>query len=81
MKYLLILCFLQVCVDVNAQKADDPFHNYDQKIPNSQVSFHMVAIPAGSFVMGSPGTEKGRRQDEGSAIKVFVDSFWIETIQ
>lgn len=35
----------------------------------------MVVIPAGSFEMGSPGTEEGRRSYEGPVHQVSVNSF------
>ena len=34
----------------------------------------MVVVPAGSFLMGSPGTEKGQFDDEGPVHRVTVDS-------
>jgi hypothetical protein len=36
---------------------------FTEAIPGSQVSFDMVAIPGGEFLLGSPGREPG-----GSAI-------------
>ena len=38
----------------------------------------MVPIPGGSFLMGSPATEKGRHADEGPPVLVTLDSFWME---
>ena len=37
----------------------------------------MVAIPAGSFTMGSPSSEKGRNADEAPQKKVQVSGFWM----
>ena len=37
----------------------------------------MVPITGGTFVMGSPETEKARKPDEGPQHKVTVDSFWM----
>lgn len=37
----------------------------------------LVAVPAGSFVMGSPATERERRDDEGPQHKVTLRSFAI----
>ncbi len=36
---------------------------YSEKIPGTKVSFAMVGIPGGTFRMGSPKGEKGRRGD------------------
>jgi len=49
-----------------------------QKIPNSEVSFDMVLVPAGKFTMGSPDAEKGRKGDEGPQFTVEVDPFYME---
>ena len=54
------------------------FAAYEQKINGTAVSFKMIPIPAGSFVIGSPEKEAGHQPDEGPAIKVSIDSFWIE---
>ena len=37
----------------------------------------MIAIPGGSFIMGSPPTEVGRRPDEGPQHQVKISPFWI----
>lgn len=41
------------------------------------VCFDMVAIPAGTFQMGSPSTEDGREDDEGPVHRVTVPAFWM----
>ena len=58
--------------------SDTSFVPYEQTIPGTNVSFKMIPVAAGSFVMGSKADEKGRKADEGPATKVTVDSFWIE---
>jgi formylglycine-generating enzyme required for sulfatase activity len=50
---------------------------YAEKIPDSNVSFDMVAIVGGTFDMGSPSGEKGRGDDEGPQHPVSVRSFWM----
>jgi formylglycine-generating enzyme required for sulfatase activity len=50
---------------------------YTQKIPDSKVSFEMVAIPSGTFLMGSPEDEKGRGEDEGPQHPVTIRPFWM----
>jgi formylglycine-generating enzyme required for sulfatase activity len=54
------------------------FKTYEQKIPNTEVTFKMIAVPAGSFTIGSPFSETGRDDDEGPQKKVKVEAFWIE---
>ncbi|MBS1934619.1 MAG: SUMF1/EgtB/PvdO family nonheme iron enzyme [Bacteroidetes bacterium] len=78
MKQFLLLFLVSVSIAVSAQQSDTSFHSYQQTVPNSSVSFKMVAVPAGAFLMGSPANEKGRHDDEGPAVKIFVDSFWME---
>jgi formylglycine-generating enzyme len=53
------------------------FENFNEKIPGSNVSFDMVAIPGGTFNMGSPDDEPLRKPDEGPVRKVTVSKFWI----
>jgi len=50
---------------------------YKQDIPDSLVSFEMLPIKGGTFTMGSPAGEKGRRPDEGPQRKVTVSPFWM----
>jgi formylglycine-generating enzyme required for sulfatase activity len=55
-----------------------PTHQaYTEKIPDSDVRFDMVPIPAGTFLMGSPTTEKGRKADEGPQHPVTLHPFWM----
>jgi formylglycine-generating enzyme required for sulfatase activity len=53
------------------------FENFTEMIPGSNVSFDMVAIPEGSFDMGSPDDESLRDDDEGPVRKVALSRFWI----
>lgn len=46
-------------------------------IPGTRVSFVMLPIPPGEFVMGSPESEKGRKTDEGPQHKVKIEPFWM----
>lgn len=51
---------------------------YTQTIPGSQgVTYTMAPIPAGEFMMGTPGTEAGRSPDEGPLHKVKLEAFWM----
>ena len=52
---------------------------FEQKIPGTDAVFKMVPIPAGKFMMGSPTSEKGRKDDdEGPQHEVTVDPFFME---
>ena len=50
---------------------------YSAKIPGTTVVYEMVPIPGGTFVMGSPTTEKGRKANEGPQFQVRVEPFWM----
>jgi len=51
--------------------------NFVQRIPGTDVTFEMVQVPAGTFTMGSPTSEAGRKPDEGPQVEVEVDPFYI----
>lgn len=70
-----ILFFVVACVLVFSTIYGQ--ETYMQKVPGSAYEIKMVPVPAGSFIMGSPVTEKGRRADEGPQKKVTVSAFWI----
>jgi formylglycine-generating enzyme len=57
------------------------FETFTENIPGSNVSFKMVAIPGGSFEMGSKDSEPLRDVDEGPVRKVTLSSFWIGEIE
>ncbi|MDH3290907.1 MAG: SUMF1/EgtB/PvdO family nonheme iron enzyme [Gemmatimonadota bacterium] len=57
------------------------FTDYTEYIPGTTVSFEMVAIPGGTFRMGSPESEPYRRADEGPVHSVAVDSVWMGRIE
>lgn len=44
---------------------------------HKSVSFDMIAVRGGEFVMGSPKDETDRGKDEGPQIKVRIKPFWI----
>jgi formylglycine-generating enzyme required for sulfatase activity len=54
------------------------FQSYSETIPGSEVKIRMVAIPGGSFLMGSPESEPYRRPDEGPVRRVKLSPFWMQ---
>jgi formylglycine-generating enzyme required for sulfatase activity len=50
---------------------------YTEEIPGTRVKFDMVAIPGGTYLMGSPENEPGRQPDEGPQHPVTVRPFWM----
>jgi sulfatase modifying factor 1 len=59
----------------------DTFVDYTEFIPGTSVSFEMVAIPGGTFEMGSPESEAYRRDDEGPVHSVSVSPFWMGRVE
>jgi len=51
---------------------------YTNTIPGSSVTYAMLPIPGGEFVMGSPATEAHRNADEGPQHRVAIEPFWME---
>lgn len=50
---------------------------YTTTIPGTDVTFEMIPIPGGKFMMGSPESEEGHRSDEGPQVEVVVEPFWM----
>lgn len=57
--------------------AEGAMQTYTNTIPGTRVSFVMVPIKGGEFVMGSPETEADRKPDEGPRHKVKISPFWM----
>ncbi len=55
---------------------DQPFDKYTDKIPGTEITFDMVPIKGGTFMMGSPESEQ-HLDDEGPQAEVTVDPFWM----
>ncbi len=56
---------------------EEEFKNYTEVIPGSDVKFEMVAVPGGTFAVGSPDSEPFRDADEGPQRQVQLTPFWI----
>jgi formylglycine-generating enzyme required for sulfatase activity len=55
----------------------DTFQNFKEMIPGTVIDFEMIAIPGGTFLIGSPESETYRRDDEGPQKKVTISPFWM----
>ena len=53
------------------------FINFTERIPGTSVEFEMVAIPEGSFTIGSPTEEPMRGVNEDPNVKVNISGFWM----
>jgi len=59
----------------------DGLNNFTEYIPGSSVSFEMLALPGGTFQMGSPPDEPFRNADEGPVREVEVSPFFMGKIE
>ena len=65
------------CVICGTALAQQKLESYTQSIPGSDVKYDLVAIQGGEFLMGSPASEKGRKEDEGPQHKTKIEPFWM----
>lgn len=74
MKYIPIFCFSFLFFNqLFAQKLS----SYKQIIPGSMVSFDLIAIPSGEFLLGSSAQDIGHKADEGPQRRVKMNAFWM----
>jgi len=57
------------------------FENYAEQIPGSCQTISMIAIPGGTFKMGSDKSEPFHKEDEGPVRNVTVSSFFMSEVQ
>ncbi len=59
------------------EKSPADMKAYTGKIPGTDITFDMLPIPAGTFMIGSPEGEAGHKPDEGPQRKVKIEPFWM----
>jgi len=58
------------------------FASYTEELLDTGVTFNMIAIPGGTFDMGSPPDEPFRGEDEsGGPVKVELSPFWMGEVE
>jgi len=57
------------------------FENFIEKVPGTSVTFKMIAIPGGTFKMGSSADEPYRNESEGPVREVALNSFYMSEIE
>jgi formylglycine-generating enzyme required for sulfatase activity len=50
---------------------------YVETIPGTDVTFEMIPVPGGEFLVGSPDDEADRSDDEGPQRRVALQPYWI----
>ena len=58
-------------------KSEAEMKAYAELIEHTDEKVEMLPIRGGKFLMGSPATEKGRKEDEGPQHEVEVSPFWM----
>ena len=76
-KAVNLFLFLGGFFVLSAQSSNDSFAAYVQTVPGSALQFKMVPVKAGSFLMGSPDSEKDRKADEGPQRNITISAFWM----
>jgi formylglycine-generating enzyme required for sulfatase activity len=57
------------------------FANYTEQIPGTPITFNMVAIPGGTFKMGSTPKENFHKEDESPVREVTISPFFMAEIE
>jgi formylglycine-generating enzyme len=85
----LFICHAAWAADIVGIVTDDPgtpgavaiqdgfMVPYEATIPDSTITFTMIPIPGGEFMLGSPQSEAQRRDDEGPQVRIKVEPFWM----
>lgn len=58
-------------------RSEAEMNRYTERIPATEVTFDMVPIPGGRFLLGSPPDEPQRGDDEGPQVEVEIEPFWM----
>jgi len=64
-----------------SELAPGQFATYTEQIPSTPVKFEMIAVPGGTFMMGSPDSEWKHDPSEGPQRQVEVSPFWIGRLE
>ena len=65
-------------LSASKEQSEADMKPYTNTIPGTEVTYTMVPIHAGEFLMGSPATEAKRNVDEGPQHRVKIEPFWME---
>lgn len=67
----------KLIVGASKENAEAEMKKYTDTIFGTTITFDMMPIPGGEFLMGSPASEANRKPDEGPQHKVKLDPFWM----
>jgi sulfatase modifying factor 1 len=81
---IVVICLSVMMIPSLAAAQDGQQKKFTDTITTKngeKISFDMVLIPTGNFMMGSPTNEAGRKDDEGPQHEVHLDSFYLCTTE
>ncbi len=67
--------------ETSKEKTAEEMKPYSTTIPGSEIAYEMVPIPAGTFKIGSPDGEAGRKPDEGPVREIEISPFWMGKVE
>jgi formylglycine-generating enzyme required for sulfatase activity len=76
-RYSLTLAALVILLTLNAQNKDTAFAPYQQNIKGTTLSFKMVPVNAGTFIMGSNPQDKAAEPDEMPQHAISISPYWM----
>ena len=59
------------------EKTEADMKPYSSIIPKLSTKYEMTPIKGGTFLLGSPDSENGRKEDEGPQVKAKIEPFWM----
>jgi formylglycine-generating enzyme required for sulfatase activity len=73
----VLFFFGATAITVASAQQTTSFEPYETTIPGTAVTFKMLPVPEGQFLMGSTDKEPGRLADEGPQKNVKLSAFWM----
>lgn len=75
--FLLTSNIHQLILSQSSSARESEMGPYSKTIPGTNISFRMVPIRGGEFLLGSPASELHRKSDEGPQRRLRVEPFWM----
>lgn len=79
--YKIKLTYLLLLMPALIHAQAPNFKPYTQQLLGAVAKFNMVAIPAGTFKMGSDKTSPGHKNDESPVHPTKIDAFWMSACE
>lgn len=66
-----------IIIEKSKERQEAEMHQYENTVPKTGAKYTMLPVKGGTFLLGSPESEAGRKADEGPQVKVTVSPFWM----